>query len=1066
MSVINKTPLINEILSGLDEDQLLDLKACINGDGPDFVFRSLKPNSPAALTEADYGVTPVKLELNFVRGGLSLYKGYLIYTEAMCFMICYTGDANQGLMILRINPSKFEAEITNGSLTITELRSELDDELDQYESGGSEEEHEPIVLDLYYSDLRPSLLGIEITNAEKKAIVDDVFSLIHSKKAVYAIGNTPIYGNDNQCQQVAFGICEGNFNAVDLVSGLSFGLNAVDNNVHTNAVTLMDQGGNTYVVYWADLTDYEDLMSKMASDSTACLHFEFRVMGDSSAVADPEKISIEIHYSDLGLLENGLPYIATPEIKAKVEKIVAASKNKEIVQGYMKFPYINDEFPVGTISGFTHYEKDATDWVENVALAGSVSSTHEYEVGYCKWTMPQQPVIYSFVLNGLTQAQQEELISYMSANPDKKIVTEFVIAGSLSALGSGEGGGGEEIHGSNIIDLKFSGYLDNHGGFLHIYMLKDKFNEMLVASGKTQDQIISEFNNATSLEQFMFFNTMIGSHFEHVQSIYQSGNEYNFDGSVATDDSPERPVICLSSYIDDAENPTMWGIDVCYLYDLGSQNDVRYKSANLVYHIDINEDTKSTLSISELDLGVASGSGSGDSSPILYKHSIPLSGTIDNPGDSPMILSFLSKYDNFNATDLATLTQHLVAKHDEHVIINPQMVENGNERFAAISSIWPKNDNTGVDFLLTTTGNNVSTISCSFEDNTSITDTVTPYLMGGSGGSGGGDTPVETSTSSLFDISIKLDLGAANSGHYVQVTSRYIDDNDRFLAGLNENFASASLPALSSLEDFGSYMENLYTTDPTIVAQLFILLATMPQVYNHVETLFEVYTEDVAKPMVYNLIKTHYMGSAKFIDDSGTVQDFPTTLETLLGNGFFVNSETRIDVHELCASGGSGSGSGSSTTENPYCYVQLGVGSNHLIYLLDRKYTQDTTMVNNVNALITQLNSTFSVSIPSYAKIKDLETIASYINNLSDSTYAQLKVVFWSTVFSTYQYYALSVKLHYLAAIFPVFISAESDPSQSAYSYNISTMNTAGTILTVWSELDTFNFVVRVDSLD
>ena len=1043
MSVINKTPLINEILSGLDEDQLLDLKACINGEGPDFVFRSLKPNSPAALTEADYGVTPVKLELNFVRGGLSLYKGYLIYTEAMCFMICYTGDANQGLMILRINPSKFEAEITNGSLTITELRSELDDELDQYESGGSEEEHEPIILDLYYSDLEPvpGGAGLQIMNAEKNAILNDVFSLIRSKKAVYAIGNTPKYGDGNY-QQVAYGMCEGNFNSIDIESALSFGLNAADNSMDANAVTFMAMGGGLYGIYWADITDYEGLLSKMASDSTACLHFEFRVMGDSSAVADPEKISIDIYFSDLNLLENGVPYIATPEIKEKVEKIVAASKNKKIVQGYMKFPYINDQFPVGTISGFTHYEKDATGWVENVALAGSISSTHEYEVGYCKWTMPQQPVIYSFVLNGLTQAQQEELIGYMSTNPDQKIVTEFVIAGSLSALGSGEGGGGEEIHGSNIIDLKFSGYLDNHGGFLHIYMLKDKFNEMLVASGKTQEQIISEFNNATSLEQFMFFNTMIGSHFEHVQSIYQSGNQYNFDGSVATDDSPERPVICLSSDIDDAENPTMWGIDVCYLYDLGSQDNVRYKSANLVYHNAGGEDTKSTLSISELDLGVASGSGSGDSSPILYKHSIPLLGTIDNPGDSPMTLSFLSKYDNFNATDLLTLSQHLVGKNDEHVIINPQMVDGENEKFAAISSIWPRDDNTGVDFVMTTSAKQVASIFCGFEDNTSITDTVTPYLMGGSGGSGSGSG---TGTGSIKRYLTTLNFAYQNSyeSNYSIAFAFFEKDLDDTIEILNQALAQAGISVVLTKSNWAA-------TIPTLINQMLqsnssAVVAAFTMLMNNA---YQTYGTDLAG--MYDDVGI--AGGIRLADQVLDWQDIEFTTATL----------SELEDLEVSVSGGGSSG----LTENPYCYVQLGVGSNHLIYLLDRKYTQDTTMVNNVNALITQLNSTFSVSIPSYAKIEDLETIASYINNLSGSTYAQLKVVFWSTVFATYQYYALSVKLYYLAAIFPVFISAESDPSQSAYSYNISTMNTAGTILTVWSESDTFNFVVRVDSLD
>ena len=139
MSVINKTPLINEILSGLSSEQLSDLRTCINGQGPAPIFRSLKPISDQHLTTDDYGVKPIHLELRTLLGGMSVYEGYLIYTAEMCYVICYSGDTNQILSVLKVDVAKNDAQFVNGALSILELRSELDDELTAEGGGGSDD---------------------------------------------------------------------------------------------------------------------------------------------------------------------------------------------------------------------------------------------------------------------------------------------------------------------------------------------------------------------------------------------------------------------------------------------------------------------------------------------------------------------------------------------------------------------------------------------------------------------------------------------------------------------------------------------------------------------------------------------------------------------------------------------------------------------------------------------------------------------------------------------------------------------------------------------------------------
>lgn len=135
MSVINRLPLINEILSSLSAEQLSSLRDCINGQGDAPIFRSLKPVASNHLTTADKGVKPIQIEPKVLLGGMNVLEGYLIYTDEICYVICVSGDKNQALGLLHINPTTCEAEFVNGALTILELRSELDDVLNA--GGGS-----------------------------------------------------------------------------------------------------------------------------------------------------------------------------------------------------------------------------------------------------------------------------------------------------------------------------------------------------------------------------------------------------------------------------------------------------------------------------------------------------------------------------------------------------------------------------------------------------------------------------------------------------------------------------------------------------------------------------------------------------------------------------------------------------------------------------------------------------------------------------------------------------------------------------------------------------------------
>lgn len=149
MSVINKYPFIDELLSDLSSDELTTLTSCINGQGATPIFRTLKSWSSSVLSSADKGIYPINLEMN---GPSALtYQGYLIYNDDWCVLIAYVNDDACQLTVIDITMPESGSDIKWSyipeKLTINELRSEMFDVANGSGGGGSGGA-EPIVIEL------------------------------------------------------------------------------------------------------------------------------------------------------------------------------------------------------------------------------------------------------------------------------------------------------------------------------------------------------------------------------------------------------------------------------------------------------------------------------------------------------------------------------------------------------------------------------------------------------------------------------------------------------------------------------------------------------------------------------------------------------------------------------------------------------------------------------------------------------------------------------------------------------------------------------------------------------
>lgn len=140
MSVINKYPFINSLLTSLSSDELTILNQCINGEAASPIFKTLKSWGSSVLSSSDKGIYPINLEMN---GPSALtYQGYLIYNDDWCVLISYPNDNACKLTIIDItmpeSGSDIKWEIVPETLTINELRSEMFDAANgSGDSGGS-----------------------------------------------------------------------------------------------------------------------------------------------------------------------------------------------------------------------------------------------------------------------------------------------------------------------------------------------------------------------------------------------------------------------------------------------------------------------------------------------------------------------------------------------------------------------------------------------------------------------------------------------------------------------------------------------------------------------------------------------------------------------------------------------------------------------------------------------------------------------------------------------------------------------------------------------------------------
>lgn len=129
MSVIDKYPFINAVLTSLSDEDLVSLQECVNGAGGSSVFKSILAGSPHLLKNTDKGVYPIELEVAPSGTAQTVYPGFLIYNDDYCVLISFATERSQILTVLdlRLVNGLWSYEIKPFELSITDLRSELFD---------------------------------------------------------------------------------------------------------------------------------------------------------------------------------------------------------------------------------------------------------------------------------------------------------------------------------------------------------------------------------------------------------------------------------------------------------------------------------------------------------------------------------------------------------------------------------------------------------------------------------------------------------------------------------------------------------------------------------------------------------------------------------------------------------------------------------------------------------------------------------------------------------------------------------------------------------------------------
>lgn len=165
--------------------------------------------------------------------------------------------------------------------------------------------------------------------------------------------------------------------------------------------------------------------------------------------------------------------------------------------------------------------------------------------------------------------------------------------------------------------------------------------------------------------------------------------------------------------------------------------------------------------------------------------------------------------------------------------------------------------------------------------------------------------------------------------------------------------------------------------------------------------------------------------------------------------------------------GESGSSGSDSKTESLFDYLQIGFnGQANIILIFDKKLLKTDNITANINELISTLNQMGNLSIPTYTELEDLKDIAFYLNSLDTQTYAQIKVMFWASLFSAFPYLSLSIKGYNNGVAVPVLAEGIADINNQNFAYTIKFMNLNGQLETVADEQTVFNFNVWVNDMD
>ena len=185
-------------------------------------------------------------------------------------------------------------------------------------------------------------------------------------------------------------------------------------------------------------------------------------------------------------------------------------------------------------------------------------------------------------------------------------------------------------------------------------------------------------------------------------------------------------------------------------------------------------------------------------------------------------------------------------------------------------------------------------------------------------------------------------------------------------------------------------------------------------------------------------------------------------IDQVMKNGELVDiHDKRIDNIENLGGGGSSS----STPTSSFDYIQMSASNWNIIMMFDKNHSRADDVAPTINQLITQLNSMGSLSIPTYTDLEDLGGIADYLNALDTTNYAQIKVVFWASMFSFFPYLSLSFKCYVNGAVVPAYAKGVANLNNNSFSYTLKYLDDNGSWASLATEQTVFDFTIHVNSI-